>query len=367
MKEKQKQDMNRIAEKFIRYFKNQDRKTSQGEDELWKLISAEIEKSETKPQSRKILHWVVSSTAIAASILLFLYIGNFFQTETSSELENYISSLSDDINKQNQIQLLLSDGERLSLEKDSVNILYYKNGTIKIDQQLRQQSRADAQNTEPEFDQIIVPKGKSIYVTLSDGSKMHVNSSTRVVYPRVFAETNREIYVDGEVFLDVTKNEKKPFLVRTSKFDVEVLGTAFNINAYNTEDQGEVVLARGSIRLIDKASHSMILKPNNLVSVKNGKAGEIEYVNAADYTAWTEGLLITHTETLAAVFKRLTRFYDVPITVAADVQPLVVNGKLDLRQSLPELLRLISVAAPINYQETNGGYIISLKKESNTN
>ena len=362
MKREQKQDMYPIADKFIRYFKTRDRKPRKGGDELWNLISAEIEKVESKPQRRKVLPWVASLTAIAASVLLLLYTGDAFQTIPSSKLENYISLLSEEIDNHDQVRLMLSDNEVVDMEADSVNILYSADGAIQIDQQLHQQSTTGTRDTETEFNQIIVPKGKYIFITLSDGTKMYVNSGTRVVYPRVFAEATREIYVEGEIFLDVAKNEKKPFLVKTAKFDVEVLGTAFNINAYKNEEYAEVVLARGSIKLTDKESNSMMLKPNNLVSIENGKVGNARFVNAADYTAWTEGLLITHTETLAAVFRRLTRFYDIPIAVTADVQSLVVNGKLDLKQSLPELLRLISVAAPINYQQENGGYTISLKK-----
>lgn len=362
MKKEQEQDINSIANKFIRYFKTKDRKPRKGEGELWNLISAEIEKVESKSQRRKVLPWVASLTGIAASVLLLLYIGDAFQTISPSKLENYISLLSDEVDSHNQVRLLLSDNEVVDMNTDSVSILYSADGTIKIDEQLHQQPATDVRDTETEFNQIIVPKGKYIFITLSDGTKMHVNSGTRVVYPRVFADTNREIYVEGEVFLDVVKNEKKPFLVKTSKFDVEVLGTAFNINAYKNENYGEVVLARGSIKLTDKESNAVMLKPNNLVSIENGKAGHARFVNAADYTAWTEGLLITHTETLAAVFRRLTRFYDIPITVTADVQSLVVNGKLDLKQSLPELLRLISVAAPIDYKEENGGYTISRKR-----
>lgn len=75
---------------------------------------------------------------------------------------------------------------------------------------------------EQEYNQIVVPKGKYTHLTLSDGSTVHINSGTRVVYPRAFSGNHREIYVEGEVCLNVTKNEKLPFVVKTTSFDVGI-------------------------------------------------------------------------------------------------------------------------------------------------
>ena len=363
MKKKQRQDINQIADKFINYFKTQDQQKQEGENELWNLIAAEIGKHEVKSRRRKISYWIGASMATAASVLFFIYISNIFHTKDYSRLENYVSQLSSEIENGDQVQLLLSDHEKVNMDKDSVGIIYSSNGTIQIDKDLYQESHKNDKEIEEEFNQIIVPRGKYIFITLSDGTKMHVNSGTRVVYPRFFTGIKREIYVDGEIFLDVAKNPQKPFIVKTSNFNIEVTGTSFNVNAYKEDSRGEVVLVEGSVRLNDQYKNKIILKPNQSVSIVHGKAGETQNVCAADYTAWINGLLISHSETLEVVFKKLYRFYNIPVVISPAVRSELVNGKLDLRLPLSELIRLMAVAVPIKYQERNGTYYIEPKEK----
>ena len=183
------------------------------------------------------------------------------------------------------------------------------------------------------------------------------------MYPRVFADNRREIYVEGEIYLDVTPDKSRPFVVKTHQFNVEVLGTSFNVNAYKGKKQSEVVLVEGSVRLSDKYQKEVLMKPDNLVVVSEGRASRIKRVRAKDYTAWINGLLILHNEPLMSVFERLNRFYDVSIVVAPAIQTEIVDGKLDLRLPLSELVRMISVVVPIDCQMIDGTYYISPKRQ----
>lgn len=362
-------DKDKVADRMVDYLKHQDRQKREGEDELWQLVSAEIEKEEQgemtsapHPAKNKRIYWIAVSLVAAASVLCFLFLGKAAFMNENSMLEEYVSQLSDEVQDVKQVQLLLSDHEKVSMDKDSVGIVYDSDGSIRIDKDVREKSDTDKED-ESDFNQIIVPKGKYTFITLSDGTKMHVNSGTRVIYPRVFTGSNREIYVEGEVFLNVTKNPQKPFIVRTSQCDVQVLGTSFNVSAYKEEIHAEVVLVEGSVKLKDKQSNEIWLKPDNLVTVNSGKAGSVRNVNAADYCAWINGMLISRSETLQSIFNKLSRFYDQPIVVSSAISHEMLDGKLDLRQSLPELIRLISVAVPIEYKETNGVFHIYSPKE----
>lgn len=363
MKKEFKRDIDRIAGRFIAYFKEEGRKQRDGEADLWKRISIEIDKKETGIHKNRILYRIYGTVAVAASVFVCIYIGKSFHSESYTQLEKYVSQLSDSLEVNSQVQLLLSENEKVNLDKDSANITYTPDGSIQISKESKQDSRIERESTKEEFNQVIVPKGKYTLLTLSDGTRMHINSGTRVVYPRVFASDHREIYVEGEVFLDVTKDKKKPFIVKTSGFEVEVLGTSFNVNAYKNDNRGEVVLLTGSVRLRDKQDQEVMLKPDNLITVDAGKAGGIRRVYAKDYVAWIDGLLISHSQTLDVIFKKLNRFYDVPIVVSPAVQTEIVDGKLDLRQPLHELIRLIAVATPIEYKEVDGIYYINPKNK----
>lgn len=95
-----------------------------------------------------------------------------------------------------------------------------------------------------EYNQIIVPKGKRSQIVLADNSKIWINSGSKVIYPRAFEGKYREIYVEGEVYLNVTHDTSKPFIVNTSGFEVRVLGTSFNISAYKNRGKSRSRIGR---------------------------------------------------------------------------------------------------------------------------
>ena len=364
MKSQQKQELDGIIDKIIGYFRFHDRKERDDETDMWERINREIRQQEKKTRAREYIKRFLIPVSVAACLLLAYVIGKGDLSDNSWTLDAYVGQLADVAEASGQVQLLLSDKRKVQIDKDTVGIVYSSNGKIQIEQEEHTVSETSENTDEAKgFNQIIVPKGKYSQLTLSDGTRMHVNSGTRVVYPRVFADSRREIYVEGEIYLDVTPDKSRPFVVKTHQFNVEVLGTSFNVNAYKGKKQSEVVLVEGSVRLSDKYQKEVLMKPDNLVVVSEGRASRIKRVRAKDYTAWINGLLILHNEPLMSVFERLNRFYDIPIVVAPAIQTEIVDGKLDLRLSLSELVRMISVVVPIDCQIIDGTYYISPKRQ----
>lgn len=364
MSKKPRQHIDDIAGKLISHFKLRDHAKRQDEAEMWQRITDEIAKEEHALHRQKRMRRIYLTVSVAAACaVLLLYIGKdrIFK-DTDWNLENYVNQLADVVEPKGEVQLLLSGDKTVRIDKDSVGIVYTPQGDIRINKEDAKVEKKDA--GENEFNQVIVPKGKYTRLTLADGTQMHVNSGSRVIYPRRFTGKRREIYVEGEVYLDVTPDKKRPFRVKTSQFEVEVLGTSFNVNAYTKNHRGEVVLVEGSVRLYDKYDREVLLKPDNLVAVDAGQASDVRQVNAADYTAWINGLLILHAAPLKTVFDKLNRFYDIPFVVDPAIQTEIVEGKLDLRLPLPELLRMISVGAPIEYRLHEGVYYINPKKNT---
>lgn len=363
MKSQQNQELNGIIDKIIGYFRYHDRKKRDDEADMWERINREIKQQEKGARIKKRIYAFLIPASVAACFLLAYIIGRGGVSDNDWTLDTYVNQLADVTEASGQVQLLLSDKRKVQIDKDTVGIVYSSSGQIQIEQEEHSVSETAGNDEKAEgFNQIIVPKGKYSQLTLSDGTRMHVNSGTRVVYPRVFTDNRREIYVEGEIYLDVAHDKSKPFVVKTHQFDVEVLGTSFNVNAYKGNEQAEVVLVEGAVKLSDKYKKEVLMKPDNLVVVSEGRASRIKRVRAKDYTAWINGLLILHNEPLISVFDRLNRFYDVPIVVAPAIQTEIVDGKLDLRLSLPELVEMISVAVPIDCQLIDGTYYISPRK-----
>lgn len=347
----------RVTDRLITYLRLRDNAGRPGEDEVWEKIEKDLVLKKRFPLRR--LVYICSAASVAVLVFFFLY-SEFNQSDYSDSLDKYVAILENPVMDDPRIQVYLSAQDKITVEDSKASVAYSSQGKVLINEKIQESDSLKA--VEQEYNQIIVPKGKYTHLTLSDGSTVHINSGTRVVYPRVFSGNCREIYVEGEVCLDVVKNEKTPFVVKTSQFNVEVLGTVFNVNAYKEDVKGEVVLVNGSVCLSDKHRQKIELKPNQLVAVEDGHIGKIKSVDASDYIAWTRGTLILNLTPLSEVFKKLERFYGQNIIVAEEAGTLRMKGKVDLQQSLDDLIVLISATAPITYEKREGTYYINKRE-----
>lgn len=340
--------------KVINLLKKQDHQEKESIDEVWRLISKQVHRKDMGRRTR-----YISVSAIASVVIFVIILSGNFLLRKQITFDDYVCSILNDKIEGKYVQIVLPDNKCITVYEDSSTISYSKDGTISVNDSpvIRLDGKKD--RLPNIYNQVIVPKAKYVSLVLSDRSKLIVNNNTRIAFPRVFTGSRREIYVDGETLVDVTKDSHHPFVVETNKFDIQVLGTLFNVNAYKEESNNEVVLIRGSILLKDKHAHQKILKPNNHVSISPLEIGAVKYVDVNDYISWTKGVLILHQQTLYDVSQKLSRYYNMPINISHDIKSVIVEGKLDLKQSLPDLIQIISVAVPIDYHINKGTYFIT--------
>jgi ferric-dicitrate binding protein FerR (iron transport regulator) len=157
--------------------------------------------------------------------------------------------------------------------------------------------------------------------------------------------------------MDVAKETDRPFHVKTSDMQIVVLGTTFNITAYESDDACSVVLVNGSVQVKSKnGGKPHILKPNDMLTKQNDRIN-IKQVNASSFISWINGMYICDNENLKSIFLRLSRYYNVKITVDNDAAGLLCSGKLDLKDDITGVLDVLSSTAPITYEiNTNGEY-----------
>ena len=196
------------------------------------------------------------------------------------------------------------------------------------------------------YTEINVPNGKRIEIDLSDGSHLVANYNTKVIYPEQFSGKERKIYVDGEVYLDVAKDKDHPFIVESPGFEIKVLGTKFNIDN-RSDSTAIVVLVEGSIDLSTNKKQTIRLKPNDLVDVVNGEITELRRVDAQDYISWVRGLRTLDGESMKTLSKRLEEYYGVKINCDPELSETKIYGKLDLRDSLNDVLSSIKNIVPM--------------------
>lgn len=213
---------------------------------------------------------------------------------------------------------------------------------------------------EMEFNKMIIPKGEHASLTLSDSTKLWANAGTVVIYPVTFKESHREIYVEGEIFLDVSHNQNRPFIVKTKSMDVKVLGTQFNVSAYNEDKEQHIILVEGSVEVELKDQTKKILQPNQVLDLANGNATVSEFKDH-DYLAWKDGYYQYSDQSLDMVFKNISKYYGNAITYDSLVGKMRCSGKLDLKADFKEVLNTLEFIAPIKIREIGDQVYIEVK------
>lgn len=193
------------------------------------------------------------------------------------------------------------------------------------------------------YNTMTTPKGRHFQVTLPDGTKVWLNAASSIRYPTIFMGAERRVEVSGEAYFEVTKNPTKPFLVNVAgKAEVEVLGTQFNVNAYENEESINTTLLEGSVRVIllgqkIRPGREVILQPGQQAQI----AAAIRVIPNADVDkviAWKNGLFNFEGATLQEVMKQLERWYDIEVVYEKDVPKMELTGEMTKGVTLNGLL-----------------------------
>lgn len=287
------------------YFKDEESKNSLKET-IWSDISKNLE----EPPKANTKIWKVASVVIIAIGILFF--GSKYTTQKSDNLE---------LAPKDVITLELEDGTIKVLDEENNTPLFNASGSVVGRQNKNQLVYTDVETKTEKliYNTLTIPYGRTFELLLSDGTKVHLNAGSSLKYPIKFIEgKERLVYVTGEVLLDVTKDEKHPFIVNADDLNVKVFGTVFNVNAYPEDNITEVVLVEGSVGLytnetkegeIDKR-----LAPGYKASFsKQNKDIKTNAVITDIYTSWMKGELVFRNMIFDNILKKLERQYDVTI------------------------------------------------------
>lgn len=316
---------------------------------------SEIERLLPAPpaKNKPIFRYLLAGISVAASIAIFciLTLNNTHQgIDYLSRLDEHIS-----LDSINNISLVLSENKQIEIENDA-EIQYNQSGSVTINSRTAP-STTDNQTQENLLNQIIVPKGKRTHIILSDGTKMYVNAASHVIYPTRFSKGQREIAVEGEVYLEVAHNPEVPFIVRTKGLEVKVLGTVFNLNAYKENDIS-VVLVNGRVEINSPSKEKMILNPSQKACLKDGVMTK-EQVDVTKYICWKDNVMILESKTLSQVLDDLSRYYGVDIEYDNRIADRKLSGKLDLCENIEEVLDIIKTSSSLQLKEDQtGGYYL---------
>jgi ferric-dicitrate binding protein FerR (iron transport regulator) len=199
--------------------------------------------------------------------------------------------------------------------------------------------------------EIFVPKGQVNQVFLADGTRIWINSETKLTAPSVFATNERVVKLSGEAFFEVAKDKERPFRVEVNGQQIEVLGTSFNVRAYENSNEIETTLETGQIQL-RIGSQTTLLKPGEQsLFNKSEKQLVISNVNPETFSSWKDGRYEFHNEDLLEVFKVVERWYDVDITADENYfMGMRFSGVIKRNKDANHFLELLNLTVPIRYE-----------------
>ncbi len=303
----------------------------------------------------------------AALILLFVGIASvFFYMNNGSDLKNQEIVVNSIEPKYNNPTLVLADGTVVSLEPKKEKIVS-KNGVISNVNQVLVYDAKDLKGVTSTGDNtLIVPVGGIYAVSLSDGTKVWLNSKSTLKYPVEFSGNSRKVTLEGEAYFEVSKNPHSPFTVKTKSGNVTVLGTHFNISAYDEDRNFETTLAEGKVKVseINKENESVTLRPGQQARVRN-EALKVAEVDPSVYSAWKDGKFYFENENLKNILTKMSRWYNFNVKFEQKaLEQIKFTGIVLKDEPIDRFLDIISKTSNVKYKITkvNQTYEVTVSK-----
>ncbi len=355
---------------FTKKYPNKKNSIAEAKEIIKSLKSVEItipkdKKKEiwAKVVGKRKKYWLTTNLyKYAAVFLLLLTVGIAAWLHNNKKLKiettNTVNALLDG----EKAVLILTDGKKIDLLSEENKLEYGESGEIiKLDNNKEVSQKVE---NKMKFNTVVVPYGHRTKIYLPDRTIVWINAGSTLTYPVSFSQNQRTVQLSGEAYFEVSHNENKAFIVKTTHSEINVLGTKFNVTAYPEDQLEETVLIEGKVQMSTKTgllNDKVILKPNQKASLLHSKRNfTIREVNVQDYIAWVNQMFTFNDITLNVVFKRLSRYYDVKIQATDEVNNISLKGKLDLNEDLSKVLDRLNLLVSIKYEIT--GDTVTIKK-----
>ncbi len=195
------------------------------------------------------------------------------------------------------------------------------------------------------------PKGSRTKFQLPDGTVGWLNSGSSIKYPARFTQ-NRCVEISGEAWFDVVHIKSEEFRVITPYFDVKVLGTQFNVVAYQDEPTAEVILEKGKVLVLgkDQTIQGELVPDQQLIFNKSTQELSKTSIDSKSYSGWKDGLLICKNEPMSEIARRLERRYNADIILHGEALKSAIFRATFQDESLDEICKMLATVAPIEYK-----------------
>ena len=345
-----------------------------GNDELRKLIFQRLKEDRQAvviPIRKQRKFW--TRIAVAASIVLLLAAGYWFfeNQKGKGKTEKEIAVVYDvKAPETNRAMITLATGQRIYLDSAANGQLATEGNTVvtkKGDGKIEYSQESGAGSKEIQYNTLINPRGsKVIDITLSDGSQVWLNAGSSVTYPVAFVGSDRKVSINGEAYFEVAHDATKPFVVSKGEINVQVLGTHFNVNAYDDEPTVRVTLLEGSVK-VNKGSNSLMIKPGEQAVLSRDPVATGSrlitkgLVDPDEVMAWKNGLFDFENDDLPTVMRQLSRWYDADVEYVGEIPVKSISGQISRNVNISGVINMIEQTGRVQFKIEGKKVIVKAK------
>ena len=259
-----------------------------------------------------------------------------------------------------QAVLITGKGQQLLLQglKDTC-LDITGNETLKISKDGSLEYSLSSLSRMPEWHTLQVPRGGEYKIVLDDGTEIWLNSASELKYPAHFVGNERRVCLVGEAYFQVARNEAAPFIVETRDMDVKVLGTSFNVSAYEDEENSHATLVEGRVEVDDKINGEKVTLTPGEQALLQGKEMVVREVNTKLYSMWRLDRFTFASEDMEGVIRKLSRWYNVNFFFSnSSMKQKRFTGSLPKYSDISQVLKMIEMTTDIKFQVKGNTIII---------
>lgn len=311
-------------------------------------------KQEIFPVKKRIFQATLSRIISAAAILLVITAMGWLFLKPSSKPG--VATQDPNIAKikpgTNTAILTLPTGRQIELdqlakgktvEKDGIRIQKTKEGEVVF-------TVTPQGISQTKLSTISTPKGGQYQVVLPDGTKVWLNSASSIEFPAVFTGKERKVRLEGEGYFEVAKSKAMPFKVKTALQEIEVLGTHFNIMAYDNENSIQTTLLEGSVRVLSGTAYT-VLKPGQQAELnKTDRRIAVNEVSVKSAIAWKNGIFMFAHEDMHSILNKISRWYDVEIVYKNTAANHKYSGTISRFEEVTEVLKTMEMTGTVHFE-----------------
>ena len=317
--------------------------------EAWQRVN---KRTRAKGSRRMIRGWM----KYAALFILFLGIVSLWRVYDNKEKPIVATVQSDSILPGSlKAELILANGERIVLDSEArskeMEALGIKLENDTVNGLLKYEAGAVDNSIGMKYNTLNVPKGGEYSLILPDGSRVWLNSETTLRFPVQFAGGKRVVYLSGEAYFQVKKDTSAAFHVCTKQQKITVLGTTFNVSAYENDRFTETTLIEGKVA-VEGGAERVVMKPSEqYILDKRSGVGELKEVETEFYTSWIDGKFYFTSFTFEEIVKKLERWYDFTMIYEEDdIRQMRFSGVINKHRPIEEMLRFLEKTTDIHFK-----------------